>query len=200
MTLLKFRKFVPVIVCTSALFLVSGAAFGATIAYTFDETCHGTMVSSGGSTPMTCQMWMDPVSGMTTVRYNLLSLGVVTGDLLVRDPDGRISDILRFNDDMRSVFVFSSDRDGRTDPADIGIPFPDITSPISVADEVDLGGGRFGVTNTPQRAASPGFVALDAGTVTYTFSDVGAAASAPEPGTYLLIGVPLVWLSLRRRK
>ena len=133
MKLLKSRKFVPVIVCTSALFLVSGAAFGATLDYTFDEACHGTMVSSGGSTPMTCQMWMDPVSGKTTVRYNLLSVGVVTGDLLVLDPDGRISDILRFNDDMRSVFVFSSDRNGGTDPADVGIPFPDITSPISVA-------------------------------------------------------------------
>jgi hypothetical protein len=146
-------------------------------------------------------MWKDPVSGKTTTRYNLLSPGVVTGDLLVLDSDGRISDILRFNDDMRSVFVFSSDRGGGTDPADVGIPFPDITSPISVASEVDLGGGMFGVTNTPPTASSPGFAARDAGTVTYTFvSDVGAAASAPEPATYLLIGVPLVLLSLRRRK
>jgi hypothetical protein len=175
--------------------MVSAVAFGATLDYTFDELCNGTVVSSGSSTAMNCQMWKDPVSGITTVRYDLLSDGMVSGDLLIRDENGRISDILRYNADQRGVFVFSSTSGGAMDPADVGIVFPDITNPISVLDEVDLGEGRIGVSNAPQKSSAPGFWAADPGTITYTFvSDV-----VPEPATYLLIGVPLVWLSLRRR-
>jgi len=135
---------------------------------------------------------------MTTVRYDLLNLGMSSGDSLVLGDDGRISDILRFDSDMRGVFVFSNTIDGADDPADIGIPFPNITSPISVTNELDLGGGMLGVTYKPCHTASPGFLGPIPGGFTYKL--VSHVRGVPEPWTYLLVGAPLLWLFLRRQE
>lgn len=202
MKLLKLKRFVHLMACVSALLVFSGAAFASPVGFSFDEDCNGTMVSSAGSTAMPCQLWKDPISGTTTVLYHLVgsSLGMISGDLLIRGEDGRLSDLLRFNESIGGVFVFSENRSGATSLADVGIPFPDITQPISLVDEVDLGLGRLGVTNRPELRSRPGFQAGNPAEITYTFVSEAAVSGVPEPATYLLIAGPLMLMSRLRRK
>ena len=191
---LKLRGLVHVMVCASVLVLITGAAFGASITYNFDENCNGTVVTGGGSAKLDCQMWKDPTSGTTTALYRLPgALGSLTsGDFRVLESPalGDFSDVLRFNQDLGGVFVFS-DNDGAADMADVGIPVVDITHPFVQDFEVSLGGNKNGVSYNPG-SGNPGF--QPGNDVTYNF-----VSDTPEPATYLLLAVPLALISLRRR-
>jgi hypothetical protein len=201
MKILKLQILVPAIVGVSALFLLSGAAFGSNVIFNLDENCNGTLVSNA-TFPVPCSLSVDPVSGATTVFYHLLGAGggIVSGDVYIFDSSIFISDLLRFNADLGGVFAFSNDTGSL---ADIGIPFPDPANPVISMNEVDLGGGIFGVNYTPTDPTSPGLVDVNPGGVTYAYvSDpvVTTTSDTPEPATYLLIAGSLLLLSLRWRR
>jgi hypothetical protein len=197
---LKLHKLVPTIVGVIALFLVAGAAFGSNISFNFDENCNGTLVSSLPSIALPCSLSTDPVSGKNTVLYQLVgSSALISGDVLIFDPDKSLSDLLRFNARLGGVFVFSSDTG---DLADVVImPLPDITNPSDSINEVDLGGGIFGVNYQPQSLTDPGLLFVNPGGVTYNFTsgpESVVTSNTPEPATYLLVAGSLLLLSLRR--
>jgi hypothetical protein len=161
----------------------------AAVIYDIDENCNGS--SSAG--PLNCSLWLEPASGLTTIRYDLpasLIGGLVPGDYrLIEDPSSiALSDVLRFNADMHAVFVFS-DNDGGADAlADVGLP---LSIPGFQDFERELSPGVFGYSYTPPNANYPGWI--DGG-VTYNF-----ISDTPEPGTVLMMALPLAGLLLRRR-
>jgi hypothetical protein len=193
MKLPKLYRFVFSLTFASTLFFTTVPAFGATLTYTFNENCDG--VSSAGGA-MNCQIWKDPTSGMNTIRYDLpasLVGGLTGGDLRVLESTalGDFSDVLRFDPNLHSVFVFS---DNDTDPgegalADVGLP---VSIPGTQDFERELSPGIFGYSYTPPDANSPGFIA---GGVTYTF----ISDEVPEPSTFLVMALPLAVMLLRRR-
>jgi hypothetical protein len=152
---------------------------------TIDENGNGTQ----NGTAMPGALGTDPLNNLTTLIYNLpTSITPVPGDVLILEPTGAPSDLLRF---VRNQIIVYSDVEAPEPPflADVGIPTDRQTNLLSVA---EVGGEGFnGLFPYTPTANQPGFVASFS---TYTFiSDV------PEPSSLLLLGSGLVAGLVARR-
>jgi hypothetical protein len=192
------RKLVFLMACMSTLLLLSAPAFGGVLSFTFDENGNGQITTTSGSTNLPYYLATDPVSGQTTLFYDLLPFtdGLVYGDLRVHQLGGSV-DIVRFGqlqNGTQGAFVFSDA--GGPDLADTGTPplWFDATTgfPFDLA-EVDLGGGKFGVSYHPD-SGHAGYQTGNPDTVTYNF-----ISDTPEPATYLVTALGLLLLSRRKR-
>lgn len=132
--------------------------------------------------------------------------GLVVGDLLLHEPNGAESDLIRWNANGTLVFYSDiGDADppyiGGPDSADIGLPGASWPNTISVT-ETGLFGYPYSETGTNGYVyiplpGQPGYDPSNPGNQpTYTFiSDI------PEPGTVALVGLSLVGvLAVSRRR
>ena len=146
--------------------------------------------------PIPSTIAVEPFSGIPTLQYTLPFAGT-PGDVLLVEPQGNFSDIVRF-DGQGHLFFFSDREAGEApDPADVAqLPPPLTQFPVATKDEVGLE-GRNGALYTPT-PGQPGFEPSSAAPVTYNIiSDV------PEPGslaTFALGGGILLLLNWRRSR
>jgi hypothetical protein len=145
-------------------------------------------------TPLPSSIQADPFSGMATLTYNLPFPGV-PGDVLLTEPSGVLSDILRFDGNGR-VFFFSDREPTDTppfDPADVN-QFPPPVAAFPIITLLENGPeGNNGAFYNPA-GGLPGD--NSAGASYHFISDV------PEPGAGLLLslGGGFLWLVKSRRQ
>jgi hypothetical protein len=200
MKLRRLRALVLPASCVCLLFLLSSSqAFGSTLIYNFDENGDGTLTGLvTNPAPLPASLRVDPLSGLTTLFYDLLigTDAFVGGDVRLHDPNATstVEDILRFDPNMGGVFVFSQTGGGSL--ADVGIPT--FTTPVIDFAEANLGGGLSGISYTPINAQQPGF---DTNPVFGDVSTYNFVSDTPEPATYFLIsGALLAMAFFQRRK
>jgi hypothetical protein len=137
----------------------------------------------------------DPVSGLVGLAYHLGGVAVLAGDVLLVEPGGDISDLIRFDGTDR-VFFFSELEPGELNPdlADV-IQIPEAINPV-ILSEI---GPEW--NNGALYAPAPGMPGFDPSEtllgVQYVFiSDV------PEPGSLslLLCGVGLLGFTAAQRR
>jgi hypothetical protein len=139
---------------------------------------------------------VDPVPTPTLFYY--LPFPVVQGDLQIFEPDGTISDVLRFTNtpgaNFGRVYVYSDNTDidvGKADLADVGIPQPWTGGIVVTMPEAGSENGWNGVIWQPTPNQPGGLTAT--APITYNFT-----SDVPEPVTLALLG--LGGLLLRKRK
>jgi hypothetical protein len=164
-----------------------------TVTISVDENCNGNLSNSAGfSSALACGLQNDPGPGgqANIVTYDLQNPpGLVSGDLLLFDPDGTFSDVVRFNatevgpgGGTGSLLFYSNPGDQGGSLADVPAPPSQFYTNFLDLTEQGADPPSF-VTYTPT-AGQPGFVAGAAGPVTY---DILSDDAAPEPGTILLM-------------
>lgn len=194
------RRFITAAVFTAfALGSLASAQFSVTISV--DENGNGNLSNSNGFTSaLNSFLANDPGPGglNNALTYDLLNPpGLVAGDLILLEPGGGDSDIIRFNTTGGSTanggsLVFYSDTsDGVDSLADIGFPTAGYANSLT---ELEVGpeSGPNGFDYTPT-AGQPGFVAGAGGPVTYDItSDPAAATPEPASAALMLAGLGLV--------
>ncbi len=183
---------------------------GINIIITFDENGNGytdypsvgTHLTSGFDSPEDNE-YDGPIPAPATLYYVLPGQGetgwggVMEGDVVVTEPDGTISDVLRFVSSTNRVYVYS---DLGSDPADVGIPSVLWTdSSVFVPEEgTELGWNGIHYTPIANGEAQPGFLSTtipwtEAPWFSYVFT-----SDVPEPATMSLLALGGL-VSLRRR-
>ena len=141
---------------------------------TFNEFGTGTLLfPSGQPIPMSCVPTADPGPGGKTTPplplfCNLLGPpSLVLGDLIITEPAGGTTDLLRFANlqGLLGFFIYSDNVDGVDALADVGLPTAFNTNTATVT-EVGPEGAN-GITYTPT-ANQPGFVGGFAATYSFT--------------------------------
>jgi hypothetical protein len=200
--------------CGSAF---AGAA--APVVFTVDEHCLGSFVVPNPAGPpapplsqgtVPCGVGQDPVSGLSTVIYDLFAppllpfgSSIMPGDLVLTEPGtGAVSDVIRFlpsaagldGGGISAFLVFYSDNsDGVADAlADVGIPAGRL-SPVLTLPEVGPEGSN-GITYIPLPGQPGSLNNFPSGFATYIIR-----SDAPEPATLALLGIGLAGLALSRR-
>jgi hypothetical protein len=183
----QITKILAVFATTSTI-AVTAALGQAGPLITLDEFGKGNF----NGNPLPSSIQTDPFSGIATLAYNLPFAGV-PGDVLLAEPSGVLSDVLRFDGNGR-VFFFSEREPTDTppfDPADVG-QFPPPIAGLQPVNLLENGPeGNNGAFYNPG-GGLPGD--NSAGASYHFISDV------PEPGTGLLLGVGAGFLWLRSRK
>jgi hypothetical protein len=141
-----------------------------------NEFCQGSWSRDGGVTfvPLPCQIMPDPLTGILVPHF-ILPQPVTPGDLIVNEPDGTLTDCLRFPQDPAGgptrLMSFWSDVDDDPDgaPSDVGLP-PFFQANQAVTDEV-------GVPEVFDYFLYPAGLALYIG-----ISDFGHPGDSPAPG------------------
>jgi hypothetical protein len=93
----------------------------------FDEFCNGRMSHDGQNyDQLPCDFYPDPISGIVVPTF-FLPVPVAVGDVLVCEPTGTLSEVLRLPDIDGSgytplMMLFSDVEDGADAPADVGLP------------------------------------------------------------------------------
>ena len=139
-----------------------------------------------------------PPGPIPTLFYQL-PFKVVSGDWQIIEPDGTVSDVLRFIDTpgttFSSVYVYS-DADPLspgTDLADTHLPLPWTGGPVLTLPEAGAENGWNGVIWTPG-FNDPGATSAAIGPVTYYFT-----SDVPEPATIGLLALGSFALGRKRK-
>jgi hypothetical protein len=190
------KTFITISICMFAAFMVTPAMGQAIPSVSFDE--NGTGLWNGNQLDHGIgDAGVDPVVQLPTLFY-YLPFPVVEGDLQVIEPDGTLSDVLRFitypTINASRVYVYSDIEatDIVKDLADVGLPNP--WHNVVLTQETGLEGGLNGVIWEPT-PNDPGASPAGAAPVTYGFiSDV------PEPATMCLLAIGSFALLGRKQK
>jgi hypothetical protein len=185
------------LIVIKVLFLVAGvlalsatSAFALTIAV--DEFGHVTV--TGGSSIGAGALALDPISGKTTMAYNL-GFATNPGDVQLFEPptpSQTPSDLIRFTANGQ-MFFFSdfSTSDPADSPADVGIPA--LQTNVTSVNEVGAEGNN-SASYTPGAAGIGGNATNG---VIYSFVSDG---TVPEPNSLFLAGLGGGLLLLVRRR
>jgi hypothetical protein len=173
--------------------LTAGAWAQAQIIVRFDENGN---VTINGQTSQIGNVGMDtgPGGGLALIYPNTTGIAFVPGDVLLFEPDGTVSDVVRFNPDQTIAF-YSEAGDNEVGPADLADtgywPTQWYTNLVQIP-ETGPEGGVNGAMYFPL-PNQPGFVGGAPAPVGYEIvSDV------PEPATLSLLALGGL-LALRRR-
>jgi hypothetical protein len=186
------RRSLLAFLAVAALALATGnqtLAQDPTVTFSIDEFGHGTVVFPGATFNDPGVLMADPGPGGLASVFTYSMLGppsVVAGDVLILEPGGGLSDLIRFNaagtggdrNYPASIVFYSDDADGSTYPTTSGIPTHIYSNVLSVQ-EIDAGGAS-GAVYIPT-AGEPGFV--PGFHVVYNIT-----SSVPEPGPVMLDG------------
>ena len=180
--------------------LIIPCAYGQGFTLQIDENGNGLL--NGGNHPGFLQNDPGP-GGLANALTYTTPAGLVVGDLLIHEPGGGESDLVRWNNNATLVFYSDLPEEGEiADLADIGLPGGAYPNGISVTETGLFGNpyseeGPNGYVYIPT-AGQPGYDPSNPGNQpTYTIiSDI------PEPGTVTLLGLSVVGLLavIRRRR
>jgi len=158
---------------------------------TIDENGNGT---NWNGVPLNWFKGQDPAPGGLPDALIYVQLGFAgeQGDLIILEPEGGYSDIVRFNGDGSIVFYSDRELDSGEPPelADTGFPtalYPNQVTMLEVGSE-----GNNWVDYMPQ-PGQPGFEPGMEGLTYHIISDI------PEPATMTLLALGLGAALLRRR-
>jgi hypothetical protein len=184
-----FKTLIGIAASIGVLTVSSTSVFGLGAILTMDEAGNAYFTPSQ---PFAHTIGTDPNSGISTLEYFLPFAGVA-GDVLLQDPTGQISDVLRF-DGNSDVYFFSLVEPGQNQLADVGLPSVFLTPNVTVP---ELGTeGVFTYAYYTPTVGQPGYKSAAPGMEYYIISDV------PEPCTMLLGGLGgglLLFLRSRRQ-
>ena len=184
-----FKKTFGIAACIGILAVSATSVFGLGAILTMDES--GNAYFTVGQ-PFPYSTGTDPSSGISTLEYTLPFAGVA-GDVLLTDPAGNLSDVLRF-DGNSHVYFFSEVEPGQAQLADVGLPTVFLTPNVTVGESGTE--GIFTYAYYTPGATDPGYKPAAPGMQYYIISDV------PEPGSMLLAGLGgglLLFLKSRRQ-
>jgi len=181
----KLKKILTAIILTSVTASITASTQGAAI--TVDETGKGSIYG----TPLLSSLQVEPLSGMTTLTYQLPFPGV-PGDVQlieVNKPQPDISDVIRFDGNFHMFFF--SDQDGPpVDPADVGLPPPLAGWLTVVVPETGPEGNNGAYYNA-------GFFNPGGNTAGADYLFISDAAM-PEPASLLILAVGSLLFKCRR--
>ncbi len=165
------------VVAAAGIISVSAiSVFGQGQIINLDEMGHGYITPS---LPFTYSIVMEPISGITTLRYDLPFAGTAGDVLLQETVGGPLSDVLRFDGAFHAYF-FSDGSDGIDSLADVALLPAPITPNLTFLEQGPEGGLQY-VLYTPN-VGDPGYKAASPGTTYYIVSDI------PEPTATVLLG------------
>ena len=155
--------------------------------------------------PLTGAVVTEPLSGIATWRYDAsianqaLQTPITSGDLVLLDSTGAISDVIRFRGSLNTsyIYFFSDNADGENDGSlDSGLPAT-LQANVVTLTEGPVVGGTDGVWYQPT-AGQPGYIsgAAAAGYV-YGYNII---SDVPEPSSLVLLGVAGGLALLRKRQ
>jgi PEP-CTERM motif len=185
-------KLMGILAIFSLLTLVAGIVSAQSLKVQIDE--NGVGFSNGIALPYSISQ--DPISGLSTLMYQLPYPLVTPGDVILTESTGAISDLIRFDNNPAGgvVFFFSDPADESPAPlADNPFGIPPFNAAIPPVFVTELGSeGADGAAYLASNG-SPG-CAVQAGVPLTVFYNIISDSVVPEPSTLVLLSMSVIGL------